>query len=350
MKDAIAKLAERVATTFDRIETEEATKNAYIMPFIQMLGYDIFDPTEVVPEFTADVGIKKGEKVDYAICRDGVPVILIECKSCRVPLSLDNESQLFRYFHTTKAQFALLTNGIEFRFYTDLEEPNKMDTRPFLEFNLREPDKVNYAELAKFCKANFNEESIRKTADMLKCATSIRAVLKEELANPSEELARLVFKKMDCGGKFFTDKVRDKIMPLVKSALDAVISERVKSNLSDALNATAAKSEEHAAPAAESHAEIITTQEEIDAYNIIRAILRMVCSPDQVVMRDAKSYCAILFDDNNRKPICRLYFNSQKLKIGLFDEERECLIPVQGADDLFQFADRLIATVKKYQN
>ena len=349
MKDAIAKLAERVANTFDRIETEEATKNAYIMPFIQMLGYDIFDPMEVVPEFTADIGIKKGEKVDYAICRDGMPVILIECKSCQTPLSLDNESQLFRYFHTTKAQFALLTNGVEYRFFTDLEEPNKMGTRPFLEFNLREPDKINYGELAKFCKANFNEESIRKTADMLKCATSIRSVLKAELANPSEELARLVFKKMDCGGKMFTDKVRDKIMPLLKSAIDAVISERVKANLSDALNATAAKEEEHSRPEEQNHDGIVTTQEEIDAYNVIRAILRITCSPELVVMRDAKSYCAILFDDNNRKPICRLYFNSQKKRIGLFDGEREVILPIEKVDDLFQFADRLIATVKKYQ-
>lgn len=349
MKEAIAKLAERVVNTFERIETEEATKNAYIMPFIQMLGYDIFDPTEVVPEFTADVGIKKGEKVDYAICRDGIPVILIECKSCRIPLSLDNESQLFRYFHTTKAQFALLTNGIEFRFYTDLEEPNKMDTKPFLEFNLREPDKINYVELMKFCKNNFNEESIRKTADMLKCATSIRSVLKQELSNPSEEFVRLVFRKMDHGGKMFTDKVKEKLMPLVKSSIDAVISERVKANLSDALNATAAKEEQPASEEEQNHEGVVTTQEEIDAYNVIRAILRKTCPPEQIEMRDAKTYCAILYDNNNRKPVCRLYFNGQKKKIGLFNSEKEELVLVQGVDDLFQHADHLIAAVKKYQ-
>ena len=148
----------------------------------------------------------------------------------------------------------------------------------------------------------------------------------------------------------FTDKVREKIMPLVKSALDAVISERVKANLSDALNATAAKEEEHSAPVEQQpHGGIVTTQEEIDAYNIIRAVLRMVCSPEQVVMRDAKSYCAVLFDDNNRKPICRLYFNSQKKRVGLFDDEREEVIPLQNIDELFQLTDRLVATAKKYQ-
>ena len=150
--------------------------------------------------------------------------------------------------------------------------------------------------------------------------------------------------------KMFTDKVREKIMPLVKSALDAVISERVKANLSDALNATAAKEEEHSAPVEQQpHGGIVTTQEEIDAYNIIRAVLRMVCSPEQVVMRDAKSYCAVLFDDNNRKPICRLYFNSQKKRVGLFDDEREEVIPLQNIDELFQLTDRLVATAKKYQ-
>ena len=61
--------------------TEEATKNALVMPFLQVLGYDVFDPLEVVPEYVADVGMKRGEKVDYAILMDGDPIIIIECKA-----------------------------------------------------------------------------------------------------------------------------------------------------------------------------------------------------------------------------------------------------------------------------
>jgi len=121
-KDQIKRLGEKVLKLRDQIQTEEATKNAFIMPFIHALGYDIFNPEEVIPEFIADIGIKKGEKVDYAIQRNGMPVMLIECKWCNDCLDVYS-SQLFRYFHTTQSRFALLTNGVSYLFYTDLVEP-----------------------------------------------------------------------------------------------------------------------------------------------------------------------------------------------------------------------------------
>ena len=355
MKDAIKKIAERIEKNFERIETEEATKNAFIMPFIQVLGYDIVDPEEVIPEFTADIGIKKGEKVDYAICHDGEPAILIECKSCRAGLCIDNESQLFRYFHTTKARFGVLTNGIIYKFFTDLEEPNKMDTKPFMEISLRELDKIDFNELSKFSKANFDEASIRDRADVLKCATSIRNVLKEELANPSEEFVRLIFKKMDCGGNLFTERVKEKISPLVKSALEAVINDKVKSHLNNALNTTEAKSEEIAAAASPAPQEekdngVITTQDEIDAHNIIRAILCQDIPVEDIAMRDAKSYCAILYQDNNRKPICRLFFNNPERKsVMFFDDDAEERVPIQLVTELYTYADRLKNALARYQ-
>ena len=129
--DQLKQFSKRVDSLKGSISTEEATKTAVIMPFFAMLGYDVFNPQEFVPEFTADVGIKKGEKVDYAIIQDGEPVILIECKSISENLN-KHDSQLFRYFGTTSAKFAILTNGMEYRFYTDLDNPNKMDESPFL--------------------------------------------------------------------------------------------------------------------------------------------------------------------------------------------------------------------------
>ncbi len=133
--EKLNQFAQRVESLKDSIATEEATKTSIIMPFFQMLGYDVFNPLEFVPEFTADVGIKKGEKIDYAIVIDGKPMILIECKPCFDDLS-KHGSQLFRYFGTTVAKFAILTNGIVYKFFTDLEDPNKMDTTPFLEFDV----------------------------------------------------------------------------------------------------------------------------------------------------------------------------------------------------------------------
>ena len=113
-------------------------QNALIMPFISALGYNVFDPTEVVPEFTADVGTKKGEKVDYVIMREGKPdPILIEAKAATCNLDDAHCSQLYRYFSVTDARFGVLTNGIHYRFFSDLEAPNKLDVRPFLEVDMR---------------------------------------------------------------------------------------------------------------------------------------------------------------------------------------------------------------------
>ena len=97
--DQLRSLAVRITNTKDMIQTEEATKNAMVMPFMQALGYNVFDPLEVTPELIADVGTKKGEKVDYAILRDGKPIILFECKKCSGDLNINHASQLFRYFH-----------------------------------------------------------------------------------------------------------------------------------------------------------------------------------------------------------------------------------------------------------
>ena len=164
-KDQIAQLASRVEKMLAQIQTEEATKNALVMPFIQIMGYDVFNPFEVNPEFIADLGIKKGEKVDYAIMKDGEPTILIECKHHLENLDPHN-SQLFRYFHTTKAKFGLLTNGLVYRFYTDLVERNKMDSTPFFEFKLTEVKEAEIAELKKFHKSYFDVENITNTASV----------------------------------------------------------------------------------------------------------------------------------------------------------------------------------------
>jgi hypothetical protein len=131
----LKQLAERIKTSKEIILTEEATKHSFIMPFLSALGYDVFDPTVIVPEFTADIGTKKGEKVDYAILQDGKPIIVIEAKNHTEKLDNHN-NQLIRYFNVTDSKFAILTNGIEYRFFSDIEETNRMDKIPFLTVNL----------------------------------------------------------------------------------------------------------------------------------------------------------------------------------------------------------------------
>lgn len=349
MKDAIKILSERIEKNRSIIKTEEATKTAFIMPFIQLLGYDVFNPAEVVPEFTADVGIKEGEKVDYAIVLNGQPEILIECKMCDHELNAANESQLLRYFHASKAKFGVLTNGIVYKFYTDLAEPNKMDLKSFLTVDLSNPDKINYAELAKFKKENFDADNIRKTAENLKYTSLIRRILNSELSNPSEDFVRVVFKQMDTG-KLFNSTQKEKLTPLVKAALDSIISEKVKASLDAALKSTEdATPEIIETPILGADTGVVTTQAETDAFNIIRAIASEVVSPEKICIRDAKSYCAILFDDNNRKPVCRLFFNNDNNKsIVFFDGPQEEKIAIHSVEEIFQYREKIIATIQKY--
>ena len=140
-EDALTLLSKKVADQWEQIETEEATKTAFILPFIStVLGYDIFNPQEVIPEYTADVGVKRGEKVDYAVMDGGDVRILIECKKVSGDLTAEHAAQLYRYFSVTKARIAVLTNGRVYNFYTDLDAPNIMDQRPFLVLDLSDID------------------------------------------------------------------------------------------------------------------------------------------------------------------------------------------------------------------
>ncbi|MEM1063161.1 MAG: type I restriction endonuclease, partial [Planctomycetota bacterium] len=132
LAEKLETLSERFPGQLPHVKTEEATKNAFVMPVINALGFNVFDPSEVVPEFVADVGVKKGEKVDYAIYVGGKPLILIECKTAGSKLSLKHASQLLRYYGVTEAKIAVLTNGIDWEFFTDIDTPNRMDERPFM--------------------------------------------------------------------------------------------------------------------------------------------------------------------------------------------------------------------------
>lgn len=343
--DQLKELALRIRKIKDTIQTEEATKNALIMPFIQILGYNVFDPTEVTPEIVADVGLKKGEKVDYAILMEGKPIILFECKRSGGDLNINHASQLFRYFHVTEARFGVLTNGITYRFFTDLEQPNKMDEKPFFEFNILDFKEQHVEELKKFTKSAFNIDQILTTASYLKYTRSAMNVLADWMKNPSEELVRLVCGEIN-NGKRFTPALKEQFTQITKVAFNELVSERINERLKLAMEP--ASNSQSASQDNESE-DITTTAEEMEAFRIVRAILREVIDPKRVVMRDAKSYCAILFDDNNRKPICRLRFNSSsKMSLGLFDEKEEKVIPITDLSDIYKYADQLKKTAASY--
>ena len=341
--DELRSLVTRIMNTKDMIQTEEATKNAMVMPFIHLLGYNVFDPLEVTPELISDVGTKKGEKVDYAILKDGKPIILFECKKCGGDLSINHASQLFRYFHVTEARFGILTNGILYRFFTDLEQPNKMDEKPFLEFDIFDFREQDIEELKKFAKSSFDIERILNTASELKYTRYIQNVLSDWMTNPSEEFVRLVSSDL-LVGKRFTPAIKDQFIQITKRAFHQLIGDRINERLKVAMTPeTALSAQTNDAPVtlettAQNTPLITTSPEEIEGLHIIRAILHEVVTPRRITMRDAQSYCAILLDDNNRKPICRLRFNNTaKLVLGLFSGKDEEKIPLVDIDDIYSY-------------
>ncbi|MEW5985125.1 MAG: type I restriction endonuclease [Chloroflexota bacterium] len=354
--DRIRELSVRIPKQLDHIQTEEATKHALVMPFISALGYNPFDPTEVTPELNADVGTKKGEKVDYAILKDGKPIVLFECKWHGTDLSKVGASQLYRYFSVTEARFGVLTNGILYWFYTDLEAPNKMDAKPFFEFNMLDVREQDVEELKKFTKSAFDLTGILTTASELKYTREMKRILVEQMQDPSVEFVRF-FASQVYSGKF-TQTIREQFAQITRRALKQFINDQINERLKSALVAESPRTEvvsekAEAEPSQPVAAEptIVTTDEEREAFYIIKAILREVVDPKRIAMRDVQSYCGILLDDNNRKPICRLRFYANQKFIGLFDNEArtETRVPIAETDEIYKYADRLIATVALYK-
>ncbi len=265
-KDQIKQLGDRVQKLKDQIATEEATKNAFIMPMLQILGYDVFNPLEIVPEFTCDIGAKKGEKIDYAVIRDGNPLILIECKHWKQNLDV-HDAQLLRYYTVSKAKFGILTNGIKYRMYTDLVAPNKMDEKPFFEFDVTDMKENQVEELKKFHKSYFDLDNIVNTASDLKYTNEIMGIIKNEIAGPSEWFVRGIAKIVYPSN--VTPKVYEQFLALTKKSFSQVISDLIQERLKTALSQEAESAQQAEAVQSQGgeresdDSRIETTQEEI---------------------------------------------------------------------------------------
>lgn len=352
LKIKLEQLQKRVDSLKDQIQTEEATKNAFIMPFIQILGYDVFNPTEVIPEFICDIGTKKGEKVDYVIMKEGEPILIIECKHWKENADAHN-SQLHRYYHVSKAKFGVLTNGHIYNFYTDLEKPNIMDEKPFFTLDLSDLKDSNINILNNFTKKSFNLENILDSAEALKYIKAIRKEFEKEIQNPSDEIVKILVSRFfdrpitasrlvafkEYTKKAFSNSINDSINLRLKNAL----------NINDSLPS---KDTEQVAPIDQNVEvdKIITTDEEIEGFQIVKAILRESLPANRIAFRDTQSYFGILLDDNNRKPLCRLHFNSSNKYIELFHNGKDNGEKKQlnSLDDIYNYKQELLNTVKIY--
>ncbi|UYO61862.1 type I restriction enzyme HsdR N-terminal domain-containing protein [Acetobacterium wieringae] len=348
-EEKLREFIERVKKTKDNIATEEATKTSIVMPFFQILGYDVFNPTEFIPEYTADVGIKKGEKVDYAILLNGELTLLIEAKSINEQLE-KHDSQLFRYFGTTAAKFAILTNGLVYRFYSDLDEQNKMDSSPFFEINLLDISDSEIIELKKFCKDNFDLSMILDTASELKYLGLIKKVLKDEFANPSDDFIRFILSQGVYDG-MKTQNTVEKYRPTVKKSISQYINELVNDKIQNAL-----KSDESFEPKTvqqfeevdessqiSSVSNIITTDEEIECFFIIKSILHNAVDLNRIGYKDTASYFSVIIDGKVTKWICRIFLKENTKYIIIPNCDSNEKIMIENLDDIYTYSDQLVA-------
>ncbi|MBF7141435.1 MULTISPECIES: type I restriction endonuclease [Pseudomonas] len=341
------------------IKTEEATKIAFVMPFINsVLGYDVFDPSEVTPEYICDVGTKKGEKIDYAIMKNGEIQILIECKKIGEPLHINHASQLFRYFHVTSARISILTNGQVYRFFTDLDAPNKMDEKPFLELDLLDLDEHALPELQKLTKSAFDVDSIISAAGELKYVGQIKKEMASQFSQPSDDFVKFFASRVYDG--IITQKVREQFTTLTRKAAAQFLGDQINDRLKSAMSGapepsyaiTAVQPSLPPDEVTEEEGEelIRTTEDELEGFHIVKAIVRAVVDAKRIGHRDTQSYFGILLDDNNRKPICRLHFNRAQKYIGIFDAGKgETRHPITVLDEIYEFSEELKATASLYK-
>jgi len=347
LEESLRTVSDKVKLHSDQMLTEEAVKTAVVLPVLRALGYDVFNPLEVVPEFTADAVGKKGEKVDYALKVDDEIRILIECKPISTALERKHTNQLFRYFSVTSAKFAILTNGRIFQFYTDLDEQNKLDSKPFFTFDIAEMNSGSVSELKKFEKSAFDIPNILATAERLKYTSGIKQTINSLIDDPSEEFVRLVSANIYEGR--MTAAAKEMLTSITKTAFREVITDALTSRLASAFTESNPP-DPLPQPSLAQESEIITTEEEIEGYMIVKSILREEVKPSRVIIRDAKSYCAVLLDDNNRKPITRLHFNRSIKYIGLFDGDVEERVVIETLDDIYNYSERLRAAARKYDS
>jgi hypothetical protein len=350
-KDNLKQLSERIEKLKENLPTEEATKTALIMPFIQVLGYDVFNPLEVLPEMVCDIGIRKNEKIDYAILKDGKPIILIECKHWKQDLHL-HETQLLRYYTVSKAKFGVLTNGIIYRFYSDLKEVNRMDDKPFLEVNMLDLKDAYIDEVKKFHKSYFDIETIMSSASELKYTSELKAKIASEFASPSPDFVKYI--GTGIYDRVFTANVIEPFTLLVKRSFFAYVNdlsqERLKAAIQDGTGDTPQPAAVAEIPADVVNDKIVTTDVEIEAFYIVKSILRPYVSIDRIAFRDAQTYCSILFDDNNRKPIVRMYLNSEtNMQISFIgDDKKERKEKIKSLDDIYLHSDEIIGKATGY--
>ena len=315
-------IIERLRNTFERIgisrisvQTEEGTKLALILPVLSALGYDIFNPNEVVPEMDCDLS-KKADKVDFAIFIDGKATLLMECKNVGVNLDVFT-SQLAKYYVASLARFAILTNGIEYRFFTDLVNKNLMDCEPFFSINILNASENDLRFMEKFAKENFNESDLMLSARVMSHAKDLMNAVREELSSPSTEFVKMLVTKVYKG--VITKHVIEEFSPMVRTALSELTGSETNDVLLDDSTTTD------------------ISQELSEAYDIITGIIRSQFKEDGLRYFNRKSFVSIVIQ-NKFHTICRLNKETKSIQF-----------PTEDYNDFFTVAYKSMSDIHSLQ-
>lgn len=307
--DEIAKVSEQVRTKADRVTGEEATKMGLIVPFFNALGYDVFDPTEVIPEYTADFAIKKAgqfEKVDYAIAINSVIVMIVETKA-RNEKPETHDGQLKRYFNSLLAtKVAIVTNGIEYRFFTDLRHENVMDDDPFFSFNILKYDQKQLENLKIFHKENFDSRIIKRHAEEMVYLKGMTQLVDNLLRSPSDEFIRFLISQLSTIGSSYaiegriSSKVIEKFQPIVKKSIQSCLVDLMTQSLnremsqpSEANSPTDLVDDDEPDDPVKGieGVKIVTTPEELEAFEKVKSIaVKSKTHKLEVKYKDVVSY------------------------------------------------------------
>ena len=352
--DELKKLSDKLKKVGPTLASEEATKTALVMPFIRALGYDVFNTDEVMPEFVATSSDKKDQRVDYAIMKDGCPIILIECKALGTPLEYGQADQLRKYFNcSTTAPVGILTDGNIYKFFTDLEQTNLLDKTPYMTFTLEKIDKRLIPEIQKLGKDRFDPDDAVNAAEKLKYTGMFKEILEENVEEPKDELVKFFLSQSDYEGRA-TVSVLAKFKDILKDALEGFIADKITDRLTAALDAGEKKdSPQTPSPATEepktetpepSFGGSSPSEEEMQGYYIVKSILGGVCPLERITIKDKQTLCNIPFDGNIRKPIIKFFFEENKLVVGLItDDNKVDKHSIEKLDDIYGFADQIKA-------
>lgn len=342
-EEALRALGKKVST-LDKNILEEQTKQTLILPFIQALGYDVFNLNEVVTEFTASTASLKDARADFAIMKDGQPVIVMECKALSEKLDR-HKTQLEWYFVNSPARFGILTNGDRYVFFTDLEEKNKMDTTSFLDFSLSAIDDNTIDQLRKFRKDNLNPDTLINDVETLKYSKAFLSMLDEQFKEPSDDLLRLFLYPVYNG--YVKKNVLERFKPIFKDVMDRFLEDKIAKRLEMAKKRDEPESPNDITPQADTG--IITTKEEKEGYYIVKSILSDTIDAELVGIKDWKCFCNIVYDNNNWKILLRLHFNEKPWRIGFFDgDNKDDCVEIEALNDIYKYAERIKATAQKY--